>query len=130
MQLVLANLLLAHAPLAVLIGNRIHWDRLPQNVARPAVVMHLVSDVPNYHLLGPSGLIDSRVQFDCQAGSAEAAREVADALDARLGGYRGTYDGFKFGGAFRLSGRSRSDGDGPTAIFTRSMDFRIWSGLA
>lgn len=129
MQLVLANLLLEHAPLAALIGNRIHWDRLPRDVSRPAVVMHLVSDVPNYHLLGPSGLVDSRVQFDCQAGTAVEARAVAEALDARFSGFRGIYDGIKFGGAFRLSRRSRSDGDSDV-VFTRSMDFRIWSGPA
>lgn len=126
MQIVLANLCLAHAPLASLIGNRIHWDEIPQGLSGPSVVMHLVSGIPGYTHSGADGLEMSRVQFDCSGTSAAEARAVADALDARLSGFRGTYDGFKFGGAFRQSRRSRSEKDGADGGFTASMDYLIW----
>jgi hypothetical protein len=130
MQLVLANLCLGHAPLAALIGTRIDWDEVPQGLGNPSIVMHLISGVPQYRMVGPDGLEASRVQFDCRGNTAAEARAVADALDARLSGYRGEFDGFRFGGAFRASRQSRSDKDGADGWFTASVDFILWWAAA
>jgi hypothetical protein len=88
--------------------------------------MHLVSGTPGYTMQGPDGLEASRVQFDCRGATAAEARAVADALDARLSGFRGIYGDFRFGGVFRQSRRSRSDKDGADRWFTTSMDYLIW----
>lgn len=130
MEQVLARLLLEHATLAALVDGRVDWDQLQQGAVGPAIVMHLISDIPGYHLAGPDGLVDARVQFDCRGSTAAEARAVHDALDARLSGFRGIYHGVKFGGAFRLSTQGRSDKDGSIEIFTRSSDYRIWFGQA
>lgn len=130
MEQVLARLLLEHAPLAALVDDRVDWDQLQQGAVGPAIVMHLISDIPGYHMAGPDGLIDARVQFDCRGSSADEARQVSDALNARLSGYRGVFHGVKFNGAFRLATRGRSDKDGASEIFTRSSDYRIWFGQA
>lgn len=130
MQTVLANLLLAHDPLAALIGNRVYWDELPQGQPHPAIVMHLVFGAPSYHMAGPSGLVESRVQFDCRGGTSAEARAVADALEVRLSGFRGDYEGVRFGGAFLVLSMSRSDKTDAMRWFTAKRDFQIWSARA
>lgn len=130
MELILANFCLQHVPLAALIGNRIHWDELPQGIVNPAIVMHVISGLPIYTHQGPDGLEASRVQFDCRGNTAAERRSVYEALDARLSGYRGVYDGVKFGGVFRQSIQTRSDKDGADRWFTASVDYIIWWAAA
>lgn len=127
MELVLANLLLEHAPLVALIDDKIDWDQLPAGVAYPAVVMFLISAPVSYHLQGPSKLVPARVQFDCRGRSRAEAKQVADAVEARLSGFKGIYEDVAFGGIFKLSHRSGSDADAANGWFTASMDFQIWS---
>jgi len=126
MQTKLANLLLAHAPLAALVGNRVHWDTLPQGTAQPSVVMYVISGVTDYTMTRASGLVMTRVQFDCRGDKAADARAVADALKVRLSGLRTVFQGFRFQGCFQQSQRTRFDKDGPDKWFTDSRDFIIW----
>lgn len=130
MQLVLANFCLQRPQLAAMIGNRIQWHELPQGDGNPSIVMHLISAVGGYTMQGPDGLEASRVQFDCRGDDEAQSRAVADQLDAVLSGYRGTYEGFKFGGVFRQSRRGRSDKDGADSWFTTSVDYLFWWAAA
>jgi hypothetical protein len=125
MQSKLANLLLAHAPLAALVGNRIHWDVLPQGSAQPAIVMYVVSGVTDYVMSGESGYVTTRVQFDCRSTTAASARAVAEALKDRLSGFSDTFQGFKFLGCFEQSQRTRFDKDPASGWFTDSRDYQI-----
>jgi len=128
MQTVLANLLLAHAPLAALVGNKIHWDTMGQGNPLPSIVMYVVSGVTNYTMQGQSDLAMTRVQFDCRGKTAAEARAVAEALEQRLSGLRTTFAGFVFQGAFQEGQRTRFDQDNPAKWFTDSRDFTIhWS---
>lgn len=126
MQVVLANLLLESHALRALLENRAFWDEYPQGLEYPGIVMFYISGRPGYHMQGSDGLTPSRIQFDCRGRSADEARQVAEALDARLGGFMGTFGGIRFGGAFRRSYRTRSDKDGPSRWFTASTDYIIW----
>jgi len=126
----LANLLLAHAPLVTLVGNRVHWDTLPQGSIYPSIVMFTVSGVTDYTMAGASGYVQTRVQFDCRGATAAAAREVADALGDRLSGFRGVFQGFEFQGCFMQGQRTRFDKDGATSWFTDSRDALIHWALA
>lgn len=130
METVLAKLLLAHAPLAALVGTNVDWDEAPQGLSPPLIVMFLVTATPGYTHQGPDGLVSSRVQFDCRGTTAEQRRQIAEALDARLSGYRGTFEGVRFGGAFKQGHRTRSYKDGPSRWFTASVDYLIWSAAA
>jgi len=128
MQTKLAPLLLTHAPLVALVGNRIQWDTLPQGSAQPSVVMYVISGVTDYTMAGASGYVMTRVQFDCRAETAAKARAIAEAVEAKLSGFRGLYQGFNFQGCFAQGQRTRFDKDGAASWFTDSRDFTIhWS---
>lgn len=124
MQTVLANLILAHAPLAALIGNRAHWDEMPQGQPPSGIVMYVVGGITDYTMQGASGYAMTRVQFDCRGATAAEARAVANALCDRLSGFSGSFQGFSFQGCFAQNQRTRSDKDA-TKWFTDSRDFTI-----
>lgn len=125
MQLVLANLLLAHVPLKALVGNNLHWDTMVQGAALPNVVMFAVSGVTDYTMKGASGCVMTRVQFDCRGKSAAEARSVANAVFDHLSGFSGVFSGFMFQGCFEQSQRTRFDKDGGVTWFTDSRDYVI-----
>lgn len=130
MQTKLANLLLDHAPLAALVGNRIQWDVLPQGSPQGQISMTVVSGITDYHLLGPSGLEFARIQFDCRDATAAKARAIAEALKARLSGFRGEFEGYKFMGCFQVAQRTSFGKVDAAAWYTDSRDYEINWGLA
>ncbi|MET3925552.1 hypothetical protein [Devosia sp. 2618] len=129
METVLANLLLAHAPLAALVEQNIDWDEAPQGIEAPLIVMFLISTEPTYTYSGPVKLVGRRVQFDCRGRTREVARQIAEALDAKLSGYRGEFEGVRFGGAFKQGHRTRARTEA-SSWFTASVDYLIWSATA
>lgn len=127
MQLVLSNLLLAHAPLAAMVGRNIDWNVSPQGITGPRIVMFLISEPIDYTLAGPDLLRESRVQLDCRAATAAAARQLAEHLDSRLSGFRGEFQGFDFRGCFKRGHRTRSEEGGQSVqVHTASIDYQIW----
>lgn len=101
MQEGLRALLLADAGVSALVGTRVTWGARPQGSALPAVVLHLISDVPGYTLAGDNGHRDSRVQVDSIGeGQPLSALNVARAVQAALSGYSGTVAGTIFQGIF------------------------------
>lgn len=50
--------------LTALVGDRIYMLILRQHTQLPAVRVHLIDDVPAFHLRGPIGTFPSRVQID------------------------------------------------------------------
>lgn len=62
--------LLAAAPVAALVGDRVDWRRRQQDGALPAVLLTIVSDPRPQHLEGFQPARESRVQFDCLASGA------------------------------------------------------------
>jgi hypothetical protein len=126
MQLILPNFLLDSGGIADRVGNRVFWDELPQGMSYPAIIMFLISQTRSYHYQGVSALTRARVQFDCRAATADDARQLAEALDARLGGYRGTFDGVSFEGAFKEGHRTSSGMVEATRWFQASTDYLIW----
>lgn len=126
MQIALPNLLIGYAPLALLIGNRAFWDELPQGLDYPAVILFDVPSRTDYTYQGPMGLQQSRIQCDCRGNTRAEARAVLAALDSRLSGFAGEFEGFRFDGCFRQGDRSRADRDGASRWFTASVDYLIW----
>ena len=132
MQESLTALLLADTAIAGLTGNgdRLYWNVGEQGKPDPMAVLYLISGVPDYHMQGASGLVESRVQIDCRAGTVAEALALARAIEARLSGYRGTRDGIKFMGIFKQSERARFDPDPAPGVHMHSADYQIFSGLA
>jgi hypothetical protein len=70
-------------------GGRRFWVRAPQSTALPYVVMQRISGIRDYVTSGPSGYVQSRVQFDVYASTYGTARTTARALVAALSGHSG-----------------------------------------
>lgn len=126
----LVALLLAHAPLTALVGTnptRVYWMRAPQAVAKPFVVLQVVTNLPDVTHQGPSGLVAGRVQADCYAETYGSAKAVSRAVTGRLSGYRGTVSGTVFDGIFKDSERDGYEDEvSPDKLYRVSMDFILW----
>lgn len=79
--------LAADLPLAALVGTRIYPQVIKQGAATPAVVLTVVSEVPQNTFTGAPGslLLSARVQVDAYAATYREAHAVADAVDAVIG---------------------------------------------
>lgn len=129
MEAALRDYILAAPGLSGLDG-RVWWLTRPQGTALPAIVLHVIDDVPIYSDEGESGLVQSRVQADVwglAAGGMEALRTVAAHLMLRLSGLRTTTGGVEFQAIYADSRRdSFEDGEGGDRFFRISIDFIIW----
>ena len=86
------DVLIAAPTVAALVGARIFPQVAPQGVARPFVVLTLVSAVPIHTHDGlPADLLEAaRVQVDCYGPEYAATHAVAKAVDDVLGALAGT----------------------------------------
>jgi hypothetical protein len=126
----LVSYLKAASGITALIGAnpvRIYWTLAPQNVAKPYVTLQRVSGNRDMHMMGPSGLVESRVQIDCYGLTYAASKGVARAVEARISGFKGTHSGTVFGGVFLDAERDGYEDDAtPDKLFRTSLDFIIW----
>jgi hypothetical protein len=84
------SFLLADAPIVAVVVDRVYALRIPQGIKVSSIVMTRVSGPGDYHMDGPSGLINARIQIDAWAPTADAAASLANLVKDRLDGYRGT----------------------------------------
>ncbi len=105
-------------------GDRIHAVRLPQGQVEPSVVYTKISELGDYNMDGDSGLLHMRMQFDSWAQNADAATELANAINDRLSGASGLMGDINVFGAFLDSGRD--DFDSESILFRSSRDYFIW----
>jgi|SRR5690606_3362344 len=71
-------------------GGRVYWGRAPQGAAYPNVVLTVISGIRDYHMQGPSGYVESRVQADVYAESYGGAKSVARDIEAAVSGHSDT----------------------------------------
>lgn len=84
MEELLTAALMASTALTGLVGDRVHWKKLPDRAALPSVILHRYGAERVNTLAGRSPTTGWRVQFDCWAGTDEAAGAVRDAVLAVL----------------------------------------------
>lgn len=85
--------LAADSGLVALVDTRIYCQQVPLEAALPAVAYVRVSTGLVHHRSNQrSGLKRPRFQFDAWAGSPATARELAEALEAALGQFKGTFN--------------------------------------
>lgn len=130
MENALATYLLAQASIQALVGDRIYWVQIPQGSTRPYIILSVVSSVPDVVFQGATGLVQSRVQFDCWGEDYYSAKNVARALDTLLNGRKLTTPGtggIRFEGFFIEAERDgHDDVEAPDDLFRTSLDFIIW----
>lgn len=105
-------------------GNRIFPTQAPQGEKRPSVVYRRTSGTSDYHMLGPSGLAQVRMQLDSNAEQLALAVQLSNVVHDRLSGFHGTQDNVEVQGAFMVS--EREDFDAVTMLFRVSRDYNIW----
>lgn len=134
MEAALLAKLLANANLLDLTGTRINWLRRPQGEAIPAnkgaVVLHRIDGQPDYHHGGPSGLVVSRVQVDCWAGSYKVAKLVARAVEAAVTGFSFTQGAIRFDVILIASERDDTFEEAPNTYFRTSLDLMVHHAAA
>lgn len=132
MQTEFSSLLKSDPTIAGLTGDgfRIWWGVAGQGYPGPLVVLNLISGVPDYHMAGPSGLVESRVQVDCRASTPTAAQQLADSIDALLGGYAGTVGRIRFSPILRIARRGGYEKTDAEVFHFVSDDYQVFSGRA
>lgn len=119
MQEALTAVLLGLAPLAAVVGNRVHWNRQPAEAGGlPYVNLTVISDLPHYHSRGASSLTVTRIQVDAWGETLASAKAAALAIEAQLSGWKGAAGGVIFDAVFKDGGRQEA---GDTATGERRL---------
>lgn len=128
----LVALLLEESTLSALVGSKVWWSQAVQGEAPPYVTLRVISAPRDYHMQGASGLVESRVQIDCDAATYAAAKSVARAVEGALSGFKGTQGNTKFLAVFLDQERDSNEELTGTSkrMFRTSLDFLIWHGSA
>lgn len=125
MEAALIGRLLAAAEVAGLVGARITPGRRDQGGALPAVVLHRISGLPDYHLTAASGLEASRVQLDCWAATYGEAKAVAQAIKANLSAARWATQAVRIDAVLIEAERDDSFDEGASALYRTSLDLMV-----
>lgn len=121
----LVTYLEANGGLTLLTGARIYPLRLPQSPTLPAVVYQQISNAPEYSHEGSSNLAQVRIQFSCWSTTLLEAKQIADELEAALGGYRGLIGGRD---TTAFVDNRQSDDDPETGLYREIVDVIFWNG--
>lgn len=117
--------LLATAGITGAVGQRVTWKRRGQGKPLPAIVLHRIDGIRDYHLGGASGLVESRIQADCWGDSYLSAKTTARALEAVLSGARFTQGGVRFDGIFIEDERDDTSEENGRPLFRTSLDLMV-----
>lgn len=114
--------LAADAALGLLVAQRIQWGEAEDG---DCVALHLISDLPDWVLKGPSGLEWARVQIDCWAGTFLAAKSIGKAVQAAMPAIGQVVGETKFLSCVRLDRQRDSFGERPNLFHRTRMDYRV-----
>ena len=100
---------LAGTAVAALVATRMYARLLPQTPTLPAITFSRVSTRRLHDMNGPDGLPRPRLQLTCWASTPAAAGALADAVRARLDGYRGAMGSVTVGSCLLAGERDVDD---------------------
>lgn len=119
--------LLANAPVAALVGKRIHALVIPQKSAFPAIRYQRVSTVRPRTKDGPTGDERVRLQVDVYAtrfeGATALGRAVHDAIDA----FAGVRSGIRIAWTSTEDESHNYEPQAEAGLYRVSLDFFIWN---
>lgn len=122
--------LLATAGVTALISARASWGRRPQGETGTALCLHRIGGLRDYHLQGPSGLVESRVQADCWAETYAGAKALARAIEAAVSGRRFSRGAIRFD-AILIEGERDDDFDeNSVTLFRTALDLIVHHAAA
>lgn len=128
----LRTFLLADVDISALVGGtRVYPIQLPQG-GTEGIVQNLISEQTDYHMQGPSGLVQARIQVDCWDATADDAVTLANMVKDRLSGHKGVIaygsdspqDEITVHGIFAEQGQDAYDD--VAKLHTRRRDYLIW----
>jgi len=125
MEAALTAYLLAQNNLMTLIGNRLTWGRREQGKPLPAIVLHRIDGVPDYHATAASGLVESRIQADCWSSSLSEAQAVSRALEAVVSGKRFVQGTVRFDAILIADQRQDTFDETGGALYRVSLDLSV-----
>jgi len=80
--------------ITALVGHRIEYIRARQDVKSPYIVFQKISDIPKAKTLdGASPLQEARFQISVFASSYKTCKDIADAIQTAIDGFKGTMGG-------------------------------------
>lgn len=85
--------LVANPRVAAVLSNRIYPDKLPQDVTKPAAVYFVISSPRTYSYDAPSGVADTRLQFNVHGLRKEDAKGGSEAIRQAVSGFAGMLGG-------------------------------------
>lgn len=128
-QAALRARLIAAAPVAALVGQRIYWVQRPQAAALPAITLQTISDDRPQHMKGLQELRASRVQLDVWAETYGSTRQVSEAAIAALLPEQ-TGNGIRFERTFVAAVRDSGEQTGTTFVHRTTIDLIIHHAAA
>jgi hypothetical protein len=124
----LRSLIAADEGVAELVSMAVHWRLAPQSASVPFVNLSVISGERDYHMTGPSGLVNSRVQVDCWSDKYSTAKALARAVETAVSGFSGAMGSITFNSIMIDAERDDdfpATGDTGTR-FRVSLDLNIW----
>ena len=109
--------------ITAIVGTAIYPVRAPKNAAPPWIRWQRISRIADRDLAGIEGLAQTRVQVDCIAASYDGARDLAEAVRARLTNWQDAAQSVDDTGL--LNSRDFYEQIGDSFYFTASLDFNI-----
>lgn len=127
MEEAITAILLSDARLARDVGSRVHWDVAPQGLARPYVILSVISADPDTTMQGRSGLETFRLQIDSYAEQKLSTVRIAQAAFEALEKAQGPQGAGTLQRAFLDSKRDlpAAGAEGAPHLFRRSTDVII-----
>ena len=126
----LVELLTSNATVQGIVAGRVFPVNMKQGETRDSIVYTRITEFESYHMLGPTGLVSARFQFDAWSMSTDKAQALADAVKECLGTFSGQIqlDGslgyVNVRGIFLVNGRDDFD---PASLMHRmSRDYFVW----
>jgi len=120
----LPTLIAMHGGVVSLVGNRIYPERVPQDVARPAIAYRRISTPRVHSLGGASKLARPRFELTVVAESKDNLVQVREALRVGLDGFVGWVSDTHIQ-AMWLEDEDSDFGE-RTGLYESRLDFLIW----
>jgi hypothetical protein len=116
--------LLAAAPVAALVGDRVYWVDRPQAETLPAITLQIIDEPREQHMGGFQAMQSVVVQLDVWAASYSSAKALKEAVIAALVP-AASGNGIDFRRAF-VRARDLSERTETAFIYRPSLDFTFF----
>lgn len=127
----LIALLTGDLGIASVVADRVYWGIRPQGAALPDITLYNLGGPVDYHMHGPSGLRQIRIQVDCWSKVSKAqALSIKRAVEAALSGQQAQQQNVEFQGMFidTFNDDVELVGEAQERYYRERIDFLMWVG--